>query len=563
MNDSYQESLFDAMLSPDFYPHPVQSVTLKETHISKVFLTGELVYKIKKAVDLGFLDFSSVAKRRQCCEQEVSLNRRLSEGVYLGVAAITYSDGRFHLFGSGKAIEYAVRMRQLPDHRLLAARIQQGLVTVEQIEALAHRLTDFFEQQGSAVSEMAAACWGHVQSACEENFRQTRSVTEDTLNPDQYRAVRSATRFFLSHQKALFDARGESGKIYDGHGDLRTDHIYYDDPGTYQIIDCIEFNSRLRHIDIASDLAFLAMDLDGRGASKLGDALVKVYVRRTGDYQAYALIPFYKCYRAMVRCKINCIRLKHNAIGRKASLDARTRAIMYLTLAGRYAQQFARPTLWVVCGLPGAGKSTLARILSKTLMIDALRSDVIRKQHAGLEQGLYSPGAHRLTYTKMLLMARAALERNESVILDATFSEPEYRRKTMDLADELDCRIVFAECTAPAHLLKTRLAQREGSISVSDARLHHYELLNRRYIPWDVVKPTFRVRVDTTRPTHDCIQELLSWDCTGASERTGDAQQTTAYTVSKGGCHVQNNSGGNRSYHRTRSIGGSGSPSGN
>lgn len=572
MDASYQESLFEAMSSPDFYPPPVQSVTQKETHISKVFLTGELVYKIKKAVNLGFLDFSTVAKRRRYCEQEVSLNRRLAEGVYLGVAPITYSGGRFRLFGSGKVIEYAVRMRQLPDHRSLAAKIQRGEVAVAQIEALAHRLTDFFEQQGSTTPEMAAASQGHLRSACEENFRQIHSVIGDVLNPEQYRSVRSATRFFLAHQKALFEARSESGKIYNGHGDLRTGHIYFGDSGTYQIIDCIEFNSRLRHIDIASDLAFLAMDLDVRGASMLGDALLKVYVRRTRDWQAYALIPFCKCYRAMVRCKVNCIRLKENTISKDASLAARQRAATYLALADGYAQQFDRPTLWVLCGLPAAGKSTLARSLSKTLLIDTLRSDVIRKQlvrqhpqsHADsrFEQGLYSPEAHRLTYAKMLLMARTALERNQSVIVDATFSEPDHRRKAIDLARQLDCRILFAECTAPAHLIKSRLAQRQGSASVSDARLDHYELLNRRYSPPDEIEPAIRVRVDTTQPLNDCIQALLSWHCAGAAKQAGDADQTASETVSKGGTHVQNDSGGNRSYHHPRSSDGSGGSAG-
>ncbi len=571
MDASLQPSLFEAMSSPDFYPHPVQSVTLKETHISKVFLTGELVYKVKKAVNLGFLDFSTVSKRHHCCEQEVSLNRRLAEGVYLGVVPITCSGGRFRLSGSGEAVEYAVQMRQLPDHRLLAANIRQGRVTVAQIEALAHRLTDFFEQQGSIRPELAVASRDHVWSACEENFRQTRSAVGEVLIPDQYRGVRSATRWFLDHQKALFDARSGSGKIYNGHGDLRAGHIYFDDERQYQIVDCIEFNSRLRHIDIASDLSFLAMDLDGRGVCALGDALLRAYARRTRDWQAYALVPFYKCYRAMVRCKVNCIRLQEKTIGKHASMEARDRAAMYLALAHGYAQRFARPTLWVLCGPPGAGKSTLARLLSTTLLIDALRSDVIRKQHVakhpqfpagtGLEPDLYSPEAHRITYHTMLHMARAALRRNESVIVDATFSEPVYRREVIDLAGQLDCRIVFVECIAPAHLIKARLEQREGRVSASDARLRHYELLNQRYIPPDEVDPASRFQVDTTRPIHDCIQALLAWDCAGAV-KAGDTQNITVRTDSKGGRHVQNNSGGNRSYHDARSGGGSGSRSG-
>jgi hypothetical protein len=274
----------------------------------------------------------------------------------------------------------------------------------------------------------------------------------------------------------------------------------------------------------------------------------------------------------MVRCKVNCIRLQQSTISNNASTKARDRAAMYLALADQYAQQFARPTLWVLCGLPGAGKSTLARTLSEALLIDVLRSDVIRKQRVrqhlqsrtgtGSEQGLYSSEAHRLTYTNMLHMARAALEQNHSVIVDATFSKPDDRREAIDLAGRLDCRILFVECTAPAHIIKSRLAQREGSASASDARLQHYDVLNRRYIPPDEIEPTRRVRVDTTRPICDCIQGLLAWHCAGALGRAGDAEQTAVETVSKGGSHVQNNSGGNRSHHHPRSIGGNGSPSG-
>jgi aminoglycoside phosphotransferase family enzyme/predicted kinase len=572
MDSPSQEALFSAMADPDFYPHPVRSVTCEETHISKVFLTGETVYKIKKAVDFGFLDFSTLAKRRHCCEQEVALNRRLTDGVYREVVAIRRTNGGFSLSGCGDIVEYAVCMRQLSDQDSLAARLQRNAVSVGQVEALAQRLIDFYRRQDPVHPELAAASWENVRSACEENFRQIRWAVGDLLDPERYNEVVSATRSFLSTHIPLFRNRIENGCIRDGHGDLRAGHIYFDRTGSFQIIDCIEFNPRLRQIDIASDLAFLAMDLDVRGARTPAMALMEVYARETRDFQAYALLPFYMGYRAMVRCKVNCIRLKELAPGLKAAVHAHDQALRYLARAHGYTQHFARPTLWVLCGLPATGKSTLARALSRVLMVKVWRSDVVRKQKPGHSSALhpesgdvidlYSEAMHRRTYAKILDLARTTLDGGKSVILDATFSEPDDRRKAIDLAGRLACRILFVECTAPAHLVKSRLAQREGRASVSDARLHHYELLKRRYIAPDEIEPTLRYRVDTTRPVRDCIQALLSWRCAGALGRAGDIEQTAAETVSKGGPHVQNNCGGNRSYHHRGSNGGSGSPSG-
>ena len=522
MDNHRQEPLFKAMACPDFYPHPVRYVMQKDTHISKVFLTGAYVYKIKKPVNLGFLDFSSLAKRHRYCELEVTLNRRLTDQVYLGVIPITYADNRYRLSGSGREVEFAVCMRQLPDACSLASLLEQDRITAEQIETLASILTDFYVQQGSAALKLAAASWKNIKTSCEENFSQTRWAVGNPLDAELYRAVRSAMVSFLTRRKALFDNRSESGKIYHGHGDLRSGHIYFTGKKRIQIIDCIEFNSSLRNIDIASDLAFLTMDLDFRGAPGLGSVLLDIYVRKTRDWQVYALMPFYKCYRAMVRCKVNCFRLKENHGSANDPGALHRRANRYLSYAHTYAEQFDRPIIWVLCGLPAAGKSSIAGILSKQLMITTLRSDVIRKQLFGqiqkkrtvtrLEQDVYSPATDRLTYAELLRLARNALDLKESIILDATFSKPEYRRQVLELANELRCRAVFVECTAPDKVLKARLLQREGTASVSDARHHHFEMLKQKYVSMDEIDQKLRLQIDTTRPIHDCVHAILAWD---------------------------------------------------
>lgn len=560
MSASLQETLFEAMSTPDFYPHPVQSVRQEDTHISKVFLTGELVYKIKKNVDLGFLDFSSLAKRRRACELEVSLNRRLTGNVYRGVIPITSSDGGFCMDGSGSPVEYAVCMRQLPDTCSMAWLLKHHRISVAQVNALADLLVEFYTRQGAVAPVPASASWENIVFACEENFRQTQWARGRPLNALRYDAVKAGTRSFLSRRKALFIARSDDEKIFDGHGDLRCSHIYYTRASGIQVIDCIEFNTRLRYIDSASDLAFLVMDLDYRGAPELGAALVDRYVRRTRDWQVYALLPFYKCYRSMVRCKVNCIRLKErNPASGDASAHAQ-KANQYLSLADRYAGQFNRPTLWVFCGLPATGKSTLAGQLSKAMDIDRWRSDIVRKKlfkhnlqpssGMGFQQGIYTPAAHDRTYEKLLEPARKALAMQTSVILDATFSRPAQRRKVLRLAADGNARVVFIECTAPDHVLKKRLLQRENRPSASDARSVHFDMLKARYVSPDEVDADMRLKVDTTQPVHECLREVLSWHGRAAPASAGDAEKTETVISGKGGNHVQNHSGGNRPYHR-------------
>jgi aminoglycoside phosphotransferase family enzyme/predicted kinase len=515
-----QEEIFQAMAKPEFYPHPVTVIEKRETHISKVFLTGAYVYKIKKPVNLEFLDFTTLEKRRHFCQQEVVLNRRLAHDVYLDVVPIMFDAGRYHLTGSGDAVEYAVKMRQLPQERSMVRLLRGKDIDKNALQRLAEMLAKFYGQASTGRDINIFGSWETVRTNCEENFRQTETFTERVLDQRMYQIVRSATRSFLRRWEELFEHRIEKEKIRDCHGDLRTGHIYFTDG--IQIIDCIEFNERFRYGDIASDLAFLAMDLDFEGYPQIAQDLLKAYVESTRDQDVFVLLDFYKCYRAFVRVKVNCLRLQNGHLGvqERGKLLAETRR--YMELAYRYAVQFTRPTLWVVCGMPASGKSTIAEELAERLGIRVFRSDAIRKDLFGLqpdeevnvpfEQGIYSPGASSLTYGKLLLLAQEEIERGYSVILDATYSSQHQRGEVLRLAKDMDTNLMFVECTCPKAVLKERLMQRDVTPSVSDARLHHLEQMETRFEPLDEVRDEMHIRVNTERPLEESMGHILSQD---------------------------------------------------
>jgi aminoglycoside phosphotransferase family enzyme/predicted kinase len=521
MENRQQVKLFRAMENPDFYPHPVKTVEQRETHISKVFLTGDYVYKIKKPVNLEFLDFTTLEKRRFYCHQEVILNHRLTRDVYLGVVAITFKDGEYHLDGPGDPVEYAVKMRQLPAERSMVNLLKRHKIDRRDIEDLALVLSDFYGRSRSSGQIHCSGAWETVQTNCEENFRQTKVFAGEILDERIFQIVQSATRAFLRRRKGLFHQRIEGGKIQDCHGDLRTGHIYFTDDGI-QIIDCIEFNERFRYHDIASDLAFLAMDLDCEGFPNIAHDLLNEVAKQTEDQDVFILIDFYKCYRAFVLCKVSCIRLLQENLNEPDRTKLVEEAGKYLGFAYQYAVQFTRPTLWVVCGMPASGKSTLSKALSKVFGIETFHSDVIRKELFGMkpdapmdisfEQGIYSKGASALTYGKLLLLAQEAIEKGNSVILDATFGNAHHRDEALRLARDLDANIVFVECVLKENLLKERLSRRKTEFSVSDARLHHFEYLKQRFEPLNEIGDAMHIRVNTEKPLEACMQKILAKD---------------------------------------------------
>ncbi len=331
-------SLQKALLNPEIYPDHPPVIRLIETHISLVFLTGNYVYKLKKPVDFGFLDFTSLEKRKFFCEQEVSLNRRLSPAIYLGVVRITEEGDQIHLEGKGEPVEYAVKMKQIPEERLMDKLLEKKQVTPRMMEAVSEKLVQFYLAAETSDLIKSFAKPERVKQDTDENFEQTERYIDVTLPRKVYEEVKNKTNEFFRRNGERFQQRIATDRIRDCHGDLRLEHIFWGDEIT--IFDCIEFNQRFRYTDIAADMAFLAMDLDYHIREDLGEHLIRAYVRESGDHGIMEVLDFYKCYRAYVRGKVESFRLDDPHIPEGEKREALKRAQKYFDLARRYALRF-------------------------------------------------------------------------------------------------------------------------------------------------------------------------------------------------------------------------------
>jgi aminoglycoside phosphotransferase family enzyme/predicted kinase len=517
--DSLQvfEEVCRAMADPAFYPHAVTLVEYRETHISKVFLAGGWVYKLKKPVDFGFLDFRTLGARRHFCEREVLLNQRLAGGVYDKVVGICRDQtGRFFLDGEAP-LEFAVRMKRLPDGASLVELLKQGAVSQEEMRQLGCILADFYSKSAGSAAIDHYGDPEVIAFNMEENFQQVEPFVEEFLEPERWEFIREVSRAFFHDWGELFEDRVRKGCIRDGHGDLRAEHVYFSDG--IQIIDCVEFNDRFRYGDVVSDLAFLHMDLGSLGRSDAGGQVISAYAEHSKDYQCYSLLDFYAAYRALVKVKVACLRSTEvEAPEARVALKASTRD--YLEQAYRYALQFSRPTLWVLCGLPATGKSALAERLSQILSLSLLQSDRIRKEgrnrlsphedDAAFGQGIYRVAMRQRVYAKMLAQAHEELKKGHSVVLDATFSQSKWRDAARQLAADLDTNLIVVECVCPGETLRERLQNRERSHNISDARLRHLSDMLTSFEPLIEIPGEALLRVHTDKPFEGSLLDLLA-----------------------------------------------------
>jgi aminoglycoside phosphotransferase family enzyme/predicted kinase len=485
---------------PAAYPHPCPGgVAVHQTHISVVFLAGEFAYKLKKPVDLGFLDFTTLTKRKHFCEEETRLNRRLAPGVYLGVVPVTRDAGGCRVGGPGEVVEWAVKMRRLPQEASLAGHVRTGAVESEQVEALARVVAEFHRTTEATERTAAFGRFDVVAANARENFEQSRNQVGTTISQPVFDRLRELTEQHLDRLRLLIESRAARGVPRNTHGDLRLDHVYFL-PDGLAVIDCIEFNERFRYADPVADVAFLVMDLLFAGRRDLAAVFTASYFRMVGDDEGRALLPFYVAYRAVVRGKVEGMKLAEAEVPEADRIAALRSARGYWLLALEQLEDPARrPCLVLVGGLPGTGKSTLARGLAATAGFEVIRSDVVRKEIApGVPpEELYAPAWIERTYAECLRRAEELLFAGKRVIVDAMFREQSQRKAFLALANRMGVPGFLIVCETPAELIRERLAARTGD--ASDADWAVYEKAVEQWEPAGTGVAKRMVRIDTSR----------------------------------------------------------------
>ena len=515
-----QERLLPFLLDPHSYPHRPKRVRLVQTHTSFVFLVPPFVYKVKKPVNFGFLNFSTLEQRRHFCAREVALNRRLSPAMYLGVVPIAVRGGRF-VFGEGEeVVEYAVQMRKLSDGHFLDGLVERGAVGRPEINRLAAALTAFYRAQ-QPTEEIEA--WGRIEKlriSTDENFRQTGPFIGQTLSRPAFETIRAFTEGCYSRHARRFAARVRGRWIRDCHGDLHLEHIHLT-PRALHIYDCIEFNDRFRYVDVASDAAFLAMDLDAKGRPDLARHFVAKMAAGLRDPGMLRLMDFYKCYRACVRGKVESLHsIAHAAPDAERAASAE-RARSYFRLALRYAVAGSRPLAVVVMGRIASGKSVLAAALAGELGWEVVSSDRVRKELAGFplyertneaaRARLYSGAMTARTYARLFAAAAAAARSHRGIVLDATFASRAQREQMRARVDRRGIDWCVVEAHADDRTVRRRLRERAARPEeISDARLDDFAALTRLYEPPAELPKNQRVQVRTTVPPAAALTAALT-----------------------------------------------------
>ncbi len=490
--DDIQRRLVNALLDPRYYPDTAKRVRLVETHISWVLLAGRYAYKIKKSVDLGFLDFTSLAARRRYCTEEIRLNRRLAPDIYLDVIPIGGTPDQPEL-GAQPAIEYAVRMRRFTVAKQLDRLLARDKILPQHLDNLAATLAHFHGSLPAAPAGSAFGTPAAIRSAAEQNFEHLQALLTDHRDVAMLAALHQATATEYFACEKLFEQRQAQGFVRECHSDLHLGNIVLigQQPTPF---DGIEFNPALRWIDVISDIAFTVMDLLHRQRPDLAYRFLNGYLEVTGDYSGIAVLRFYISYRAAVRAKVCAIRAFQPGITKRGAAQALANCRSFLALAATTLARH-RPALIIMQGLPGSGKSLFAQAALQELRAICIRSDVERKRLFGLpplaasraQTGLdiYSTDATLRTYARLHELACGLLQAGNVVIVDAAFIKQNERAQFSQLAHELAVPFVIVTAKASLATLRARVTQRrtlandpsEADLAVLESLLKNQEKL--------------------------------------------------------------------------------------
>ncbi len=503
-----QMTLIGTLQDPAFFDHPVGDIRLIETHISWVILTGEFVYKIKKAVNFGFLDFSTLEKRHFYCQEEVRLNRRFAPGLYLDVVAVRGSVKHPSLHGDGCPIEYAVRMRQFSQRALLSGMASRHGVTPDHIDEIARLVASMHARAAVAGASAQYGLPRDIHHQVMENFVHIRTASMDSNRRERLDQLEHWCERQFQRQESVIQSRKTDGFIRECHGDLHLGNLALID-GRITPFDCIEFNPHLRWIDVMSENAFLVMDLQDRGYPELAYRFLNVLLQQTGDYAGVRILRYYLVYRALVRAKVAVLRLNQAAKSAGTEDAAWTEYESYVQLATSYAGSVT-PALIITHGVSGTGKSWVASRLAISLGAIQVRSDVERKRlfgyrmdaktGSGVQTGIYTAEAGLQIYARLADLTRYLIEGGFTAIVDAAFLKHNEREQFRLLAGELGAPFVLLNFSADEDTLRKRIRVRQASgKDPSEAGIEVLEAQFRSQEPLVSDEREHAVAVETSR----------------------------------------------------------------
>ena len=515
-----QPLFITALCDPNLYANPAGGVELIETHISWVILAGDYAFKIKKPVNFGFLDFSTLAQRRFFCDEELRLNRRFAPDIYLSVEAITGTPAAPRWGGEGGPFDYAVKMRRFAQEARLDHMLVERQLSEVHIDQLAVVVANFHRQAVLVSLDSEYGSPLAIQTAALDNCSHIRPLLSEADDLSQLASLEAWTRRTGAELTDNFTVRRANGFVRECHGDLHLQNIAWLADRAV-LFDCIEFNPNFRWIDVMSDVAFLTMDLADRGRVDLARRFLNEYLQITDDFAGLAVLRFYQAYRAMVRAKVACLRLAQHATETVSGAQDRAEFRSYVNLATKYAQTPA-PSLILTAGFSGSGKTTVARQLCAMADLILLRSDVERKRLYGydaaartgatIESGIYAPAVTQKTYQQLRQLAQTILAAGWSVVVDATFLQREQREPFYRLAEQLSVPLHLLYCHAPPAVLRARVQARQAErrdASEADLAVLDRQLDKRQ--EFDAWERHFVMDIDTAATLDvDSVLEKLS-----------------------------------------------------
>jgi len=496
--------IVDGLLSPAAYPWIPDSVRLIETHISWVFLAGPFVIKVKRPVHFDFVDHSTIDRRHASCLEEIRLNRRLTDGVYLDVVPIVRTTDGIRVAGEGEVVDWATLMRRLPAEAMLDCVLDRAEPPPDIASRIAEVLIPFHLLVALPCDGAPGEIYEITTGIVQENLDELRHLADNELPVETFELIEREMLRWIGQNRVGVLSRIEGGFVREGHGDLRCEHICLENERV-QIFDCVEFNRSIRFADVASDLAFLLMDLQRLGRSDLARDLVHRYAEAGIELPTH-LLDFYVAHRALVRVKTEL-------------LGGRSESLTYLGLALQAIANI-RPVLIMMTGLSGTGKSTLAWMLGSVLNAPVFSSDTIRKQLAGIEgsantkwqEGIYAPEWNERTYNRLFELASNTLTIGKPVILDAAFLTKKQRERAAELAHVHTLKLIVVETVCSDEIVHQRLEQRRrdaSSNSDADVQIYHQQRKTRALHPLSIPDDAHHVLVDTAGKPNSWIDPVI------------------------------------------------------